>query len=57
MKLGKLVARLGPPAALMVGQTNFMDTTVSLIQSVIPVMVLVLVLKMLFSSFKEIGKE
>ncbi|ALL00141.1 hypothetical protein Pyrde_0091 [Pyrodictium delaneyi] len=59
-RVKSLASRLGPPAAgaaVLVAQTDSMTTTISLVNSVIPVLVLVMVLKLLFSSFKEISKD
>lgn len=60
-RLVKAASRLGPPLAALplVAQTDTssaVNTTVTIVSSVIPLMVMVLVLKLLFSSFKEIGK-
>lgn len=60
-KLGGFMrAGLGPSAvAAVLAQTDMnsaMSSTVSIVSAVIPLMVMVLVLKLLFSSFKEIGK-
>jgi len=57
----KIMQRLGTVAKLVpvifIGQTNAMGATVELVMQIMPVLVLVLVLKMLFSSFKEVGKD